>query len=164
MAPNSTPKKAKKANPRKPWRRPFLAALSAMGCVTYAARAAKVDKRRVYKLRESDSGFAAQWDAALEEATELLEAEAMRRARYGWKEPVFYLGKPVGSVQRYSDTLLIFLLKGAKPEKYRERFDVKGGALPDASTAIAAALDQVRGARKELPPVEILPSEEGEEA
>lgn len=92
MALKSTPKKAR--SPRKPWRRAFLAALTKLGCVAYAARAAKVDKRRAYRLRESDSEFARQWDEALEEAVELLEAEAVQRARHGWKEPVYYLGEP----------------------------------------------------------------------
>jgi hypothetical protein len=39
----------------------------------------------------------------------------------------------VGFIQEYSDTLLIFLLKGLRPEKYRERFEHsgpgKGGAI-----------------------------------
>jgi hypothetical protein len=35
---------------------------------------------------------------------------------------VFYQGEKVGTVQKYSDTLLIFLMKGVRPEKYRERF------------------------------------------
>jgi hypothetical protein len=30
----------------------------------------------------------------------------------------------VGVIREYSDTLLIFLLKGLRPAKYRERYDV----------------------------------------
>ncbi len=52
---------------------------------------------------------------------DLLEDEAVRRAKDGVEEPVYQGGKLVGHVQKYSDTLLIFLLKGAKPEKFRER-------------------------------------------
>ena len=33
-------------------------------------------------------------------------------------------GQAGGTVREYSDTLLIFLLKGMKPEKYRERYQV----------------------------------------
>jgi hypothetical protein len=32
------------------------------------------------------------------------------------------LGEPSGSIRRYSDRLLEFLLRGARPEKYRARF------------------------------------------
>ena len=38
-------------------------------------------------------------------------------------------GKPIGipaAVREYSDTLLIFLLKGARPEKYHERHQHTG--------------------------------------
>lgn len=31
-----------------------------------------------------------------------------------------------GTVKRYRDLLLIFLLKGVRPEKYRERYEVTG--------------------------------------
>ena len=37
-----------------------------------------------------------------------------------------YKGQAGGTVRRYSDTLLIFLLKGLKPEVYRERLEVQG--------------------------------------
>ena len=49
------------------------------------------------------------------------EDEAVRRAHDGVDEPVFYQGKACGVVRKYSDTLLIFLLKGRRPEKYRDR-------------------------------------------
>lgn len=39
----------------------------------------------------------------------------------GWHK-----GQPGGYVREYSDVLLIFLLKGLKPEKYRDRLELKG--------------------------------------
>jgi len=42
----------------------------------------------------------------------------VRRARDGVEEPIFHQGKNVGTVRKYSDTLLIFLLKSHKPERY----------------------------------------------
>ena len=81
----------------------FLRALVATGTVTTAAEAAGVHRRTAYKWREADEEFAALWDEALEDAADKLEAEAIRRAYKG------------------SDTLLIFLLKGLKPERYKER-------------------------------------------
>jgi hypothetical protein len=55
-----------------------------------------------------------------------LEQEARRRAHDGVRKPVYQGGKRVGYIQEYSDTLLIFLLKGLRPEKYRERFEHSG--------------------------------------
>ena len=42
------------------------------------------------------------------------------------EEPVYYQGEVVGQVQRYSDTLLMFLLKGRRPEKFKDRTELTG--------------------------------------
>ena len=47
-------------------------------------------------------------------------ADECRRRALGEDEPQFYKGKQVGVIKRYSDNLLMFLMKGAKPEVYRE--------------------------------------------
>lgn len=74
----------------------------------------------MYGWRQADAEFAAKWDEVVEAGTEELEEEARRRAFRGVDEPVFYQGDECGSIRKYSDTLLIFLLKGRRPEKYRE--------------------------------------------
>ena len=56
----------------------------------------------------------------MELGTEALEYEAVRRAYHGVAEPVFYNGVQCGSVTKYSDKLLMFLLKARNPAKYRE--------------------------------------------
>jgi hypothetical protein len=43
----------------------------------------------------------------------------------------------------YSDTLLIFLLKGARPEKYRERADVRHSGKIDVSKLTDAELQSI---------------------
>ena len=73
----------------------------------------------------SSATFRADWDEALEEARELLEAEARRRAAIGVDEPVFYKGKVVGHIRKYSDNLLMFLLKAHWPEKFRDNYAVE---------------------------------------
>ena len=93
--------------------------------MTQAARAVGFSRRTAYNYRESDPEFAAEWDDAIEEAVELLELEARRRAYDGVDEPVFYRGMECGVVRKYSDNLTMFLLKAHKPEKYRERSEVK---------------------------------------
>jgi len=61
----------------------------------------------------------------------MLEDEAIRRAHQGISVPVLHKGKQVYVDGRplykteYSDQLLMFLLRGLDPERYRERFDHK---------------------------------------
>lgn len=107
-------------------KRALLAALARTGNVSEAARAARVDRNCYYDWRKEDKVFKAAAEAALEEAADRLEAEARRRAEAGVPEPVFYRGRKVATIRRYSDTLLIFLLKGVRPEKFRERFEHSG--------------------------------------
>lgn len=57
-------------------------------------------------------------------ATDALEAEARRRAVDGVPEPVFHQGKKCGTVKKYSDRMLEILLKGHRPEKFREKVDM----------------------------------------
>lgn len=110
------------------WKPAFLTALALHGNKTLAAEHAGVNRTAIYEARASDPEFAAAWEAAMDEAADRLEAEAWRRARVGVDEPVFGSGGKgvgtvqVGTVRRYSDTLLMFLTKGARPEKFRERF------------------------------------------
>lgn len=102
-------------------KRAFLVAYSEVGTITHAAELAGITRRTVQNWKNSDPDFAAAMVEAEEKAAERLEQEARRRAVEGVAEPVYQGGKQVGTVRKYSDTLLIFLLKGAKPEKYRER-------------------------------------------
>lgn len=106
------------------WEKAFLKVLSKTGNVTKSARAAKVDRSTVYDHRNNDPVFAALWLEAEAEASDLLEAEAWRRAVEGVNEPVFQGGEQVGVIRKYSDSLMGLLLKAHKPEKYRERTDV----------------------------------------
>ena len=100
-----------------------------------------------YRWREKDSEYREAFDQAKEDATDVLEAEAHRRAVEGVEESVgWYKGVPGGTVRRYSDVLLIFLLKALRPEKYRERVDLRGSLahidltqLPDHLLARIAA-------------------------
>jgi len=119
------------------WKGIFLRELAESGNVTGSCKRARVAYETARKHRQKDKKFGEAWDLALEQAADLLEAEARRRAYTGWEEPVFgsggadpVTGKAVGTVEvgrirRYSDTLLIVLLKGCRPEKYRENFNLK---------------------------------------
>src|SRR5262249_19777084 len=84
--------------------------------------------KTAYKLRKLSPELARRWAEAIEAGTDYLEDEARRRATEGTAKPVFYQGQQCGVVQEYSDTLLIFLLKGRRPEKFRDNInlDVSG--------------------------------------
>lgn len=78
-----------------------------------------------YEDRKNDELFAAAWEEALEIAIENLELEARRRAETGVIEYQILLGKKVAVNRKYSDTLLIFLLKAHRPQKYRDNSHVE---------------------------------------
>ncbi|OPX89589.1 MAG: hypothetical protein A4E53_01472 [Pelotomaculum sp. PtaB.Bin104] len=99
----------------------FLAAFSKTGNVTRAAEIAKITRRQHYRWLEKEPAYVADFKEAEEEAADRLEAEARRRAEKGTLKPVFYKGQRCGSIREYSDTLLIFLLNGARPDKYKKR-------------------------------------------
>ncbi len=111
---------------RHPKKRAFLAAYRETGNVRLACEAAQIGRSSHYRWLD-DPDYAEEFERAKKDAVDVLEAEARRRAVEGWEEPVgWYKGEAGGTVRRYSDTLLIFLLKGAAPEKYRERMEVSG--------------------------------------
>ncbi len=124
----------------------FLEVFARTCNVTHAARSAGISRSRVYDIRKENAEFAAAWDEAEETAVDSLEGEARRRALEGIDEPIVYQGeiqrdgdgKPV-TIKKYSDTLLMFLLKAHRPEKYRERFDIKGDGKGDAPMTVGEA-------------------------
>ena len=104
----------------------FLAGLADCGNVTRAAETAGVNRVSMYQLRAKDKKFAKQWDESAAIGAARLEDEARRRAVEGWEEPVFYQGGQCATVRKFSDTLLICLLKAHHPEKYADRNKTEG--------------------------------------
>lgn len=104
----------------------FLAALSETANVTKAMKVAGLSRAGLYYWLNDDPEFKARFLETVEMATDSLEDEAVRRAHEGLDKPVYQGGKLVGHVREYSDTLLIFLLKARRPEKYRERYEHTG--------------------------------------
>jgi hypothetical protein len=111
-----------------------------------------------HRWRREDEAFARDFAEARADAADNLEREAMRLAVKGIDRPVIYRGQlstgridkngqhvPEGSpdatgvvpltIKEYSDTLLIFLLKAACPEKYRDRYyrSVPDGRVPSSA-------------------------------
>jgi hypothetical protein len=99
----------------------FLEEFRERGNITASVRAVGIARRTVHMWRKSDEEFAEAYEDAAEEALDLMEYEARRRAMGQVQLPVYYLGGVVGHMPRYSDPLLMFLLRAHRPEKYRER-------------------------------------------
>ncbi len=102
----------------------FLDTLRDGASVSASCLAAAYGRASVYEWREADEAFKAAWDDAADEGTDRMEDEAYRRAVRGTTKPVFQGGKRVGEVQEFSDTLMIFMLKGRRPEKFKDRSTV----------------------------------------
>jgi hypothetical protein len=107
-------------------KRVFLEALVELGTVSAAVDTLGLTKSLPYYWKSKDPEFAEQFEQAQREAAVYcLEKEAHRRGVQGIDDPVFYQGQQVATVKKYSDTLLIFLLKGALPEKYKDGAQVQ---------------------------------------
>lgn len=104
----------------------FIKALELTGRVDLAAKAASAGRSWVYEWRDKDPDFADNWERSLGIGLQRLKDEAFRRAHDGVSEPRFHQGEICGHVQKYSDTLLMFLIKQHDPT-YREHFQIDHG-------------------------------------
>ena len=146
-------------NPKK---NAFLQAYIEMGGhVSKAARAARVDRSTPYNWLAADPAYKEAFERAREQAADVLEAEVIRRGAHGIDEPVFYQGKVVGQIRKYSDNLLMFMLKGLRPAKFRDNYNP---ALFQASGNINVHLNVPRpgqegaASEKKRPKVQIDPA------
>jgi hypothetical protein len=123
----------------------FLKVLADTGNVTTAVAAAGISRTRAYERRKTDPAFAAAWDQAEDIATDRLEDEARRRAIEGVAEPLVSAGKLVRgddgqpiTVRRYSDNLLLALIKARRPPRRERSVRFQLPALRSAADAASA--------------------------
>lgn len=112
------------------WGPAFIGALLEGKAVRVACATAGIDQMMPFNRRKTDPIFAQAWAEAGAIATELLEAEACRRAYHGTIKPVFHRGERVGAVREYSDALLTFMLKARRPDVYRDGHADTSGRTP----------------------------------
>lgn len=109
----------------------FIEHFREYGNVSTAVALAGIERRAtVYDWQEHDDQFAAAFREAEIVATENLEHEARRRAVEGVESTKGIYDRQGNMIAeetetKYSDTLLIFLLKARAPEKYRENRTVE---------------------------------------
>jgi hypothetical protein len=136
--------RTKRRTQKKDWRPEFLKALAETGLVIEAAKKAKVGRSTVYDERQRNEEFALKWAEIEEWTTEEMEQEARRRAVLGVEEPIYYKGELQGSVRKFSDTLLIFLLKARRPDVYRENVKVEhGGKVKHEHQVLDEAIEEL---------------------
>jgi hypothetical protein len=156
------------------WARPFLEALATGVTHTTAAKLAQVSRTTPYRLCDQDPDFTAAYKQALDAGADMLVDEVRRRAFEGVDEPVIYQGQMQGSwvdgegrpasaedegarfipltVKKYSDNLLMFLVKARRPE-FRDKGTVElsgpgGGPMQlqhQAKVDVHAHIEQYAG-------------------
>jgi len=117
--------------------RVFLRVFAESGNVTLASRAAGQRPSAHYMRLERDPVYDELFEEAREAAFGALMTEARRRAVDGWDEPVFQRGQQCGIVHKYSDPLLITLLKAGhlaeftpRPARLTQIVDARGSSGP----------------------------------
>jgi len=129
MIPEPTNWRERIADPKKA---AFLAAYEVCGTIRGAIRAAQISPTSHYTWLKEDPEYAALFEEAKEAAIAMLEESARERAIRGVVRKKFTKsGEPIidpetgqqYTEREYSDALTIFLLKAARPEVYRERYD-----------------------------------------
>jgi hypothetical protein len=137
-------------------KRAFLAAFSSTWSLSLAAKGAGIDRRTHYNWLKSDPSYAKAFELTKLMAADALEEEATHRALRGTKREVLYKGKPVivdgepYSEIKYSDRMLIFLLKSLRPEKYREHSQELADWDGDMTKLTEAQLDKVKAQARAL--------------
>jgi hypothetical protein len=105
----------------------FLEEFRQRGNISGTVHAIGIGRMTVYRWREADPAFAEQFQDAIKAATDLLDGEARHRAMGEVPLPVFHQGEVVGHIPRYTDKLLMFLLRARCPEIYREGYERRAG-------------------------------------
>lgn len=88
----------------------FIRYLEESGNMTLSAKSARVSTPTLYYFKENDETFRMEWETAMERWSDRMEGEAFSLIKEQFKEKDY----------KSNPALLIFLLKGAKPNKYQE--------------------------------------------
>lgn len=91
-----------------------------------AAKSAKISRQTPRNWLKDDENYQLLYAEAMDQVAEVLEDEVIRRGKEGIDHGIYYQGEEIATEKEYSDQLLMFYLKAAKPEKYRDRAEVKG--------------------------------------
>jgi hypothetical protein len=150
----------------------FLRVFMDTASITRACEIVGMNRERHYTWLEKDPDYKARFAVAVDRAADRLEDEGVRRAKRGTEKWVMYKGQPCYDVKRdangepirdkdgrfeldmrkplvireYSDVLLMFMLKGLRPDKYRDNWKGEitgpgGGPLQVTDPRLASLSD-----------------------
>ena len=105
----------------------FITMLAELPNITAVSRILGINPSSIYRARTNDEDFDTKVKEAIEQGYDLIEEEARRRAVDGVLEPVYYKGEEIGEIRKYSDHLLLALLKGYKPKKFNPGVKITAG-------------------------------------
>lgn len=117
--------------------RALITALAETGSISEAARSAGVSYASAYNLYNHPEGASlrAAWDKALACGVSKLHDIAMDRAVKGVPVPVFYRGEQVGEYRRFSESVLLTLLRHHAFGQHSSPFGTASRATKDRHAA-----------------------------
>lgn len=127
--------------------RKFIEVLADTGSVTDAAYAVDRSVQSAYALRRAPdaANFAAAWAAAITHAGQRLLDEAFERAVNGEDVPVFNAdGRRIASKRRYSDRMMMFLLRAYHPDRFARAYAMQRGHAVEHEPEPVDATPQAR--------------------
>ena len=130
----------------------FLRCYSENGNLTRSAKMAFLNPGTVFAKIQKNPTFKARAKEAFRQSTDNLIGEARRRAFEGVETPVFYKGEKKGTVLKYSDNLLITLIK-AFDSRFKDSIAVSSEVKHTlADDAVKSIVDSVYGAAIDITP------------
>lgn len=124
----------KRVSDRLGWKDRFLETLKGSGNVRHACQAAGIDRGTAYDHRRLNEKFRLAWDDAIDDANDVVELELRRRGVQGVEKirairvGTDAKGRPIYerfTEREYDTVAAIFILKGERPEKFRDNYDWK---------------------------------------
>jgi hypothetical protein len=143
---------------RRPWMRKFLNSLAFRPVIAFACRCVNVSDESVRKWRKLEPAFDEAVKRALEIGEDSVLEAALTRAVDGVPKAIF--GKEdqiIGVEMKYSDGLAEMLLKGFRPQRFREKQQIE--VTHGLSPAVLDILKDVR-TKRNAPNVRNLPASE----
>ena len=134
----SQPYKKRMNRPLNQQQNDYISALQKYFTSSAAAAKAGLHMSVIRRWREEDGEFCVREEDVRNEVADQLEGEAIRRAFKGVRTPVYQGGLLAGYVTNYSDQLLTLMLKALRPEKFRERSEVR---VTDPIIKVVAGFD-----------------------
>jgi hypothetical protein len=132
----------------------FLASIRTVPHVGHAAIVAGISRSAHYKRYERDPMYRKAFDEAWRWGVGRLRDEAIKRALYGYQEPVVYKGKMqytgkgktrrLVTVTKYPERLMMRVLGAEIPDVYQPRMQV------EHTGTLAVVVEKLQEARKRM--------------